>query len=299
MSALKVLAGPHTIISADPLPLRKSIIKGLISNLTARITISHVFSTPPAEPTTAQEESKWDGKAVFKLPAYMGVLSGLQFSILNEQGEKTQHPVKAEIRQKQEVDALPECVQLKQGVPFESLDLCFVSVENLPRGVDVEIRATFAAELSADGSDLSLILPTVFVPTVYKHSVSSPSNTIVKAPGTQSFELALDLQLQLFGNISQVTSPSKHPILFAPSPTDPVKGRNLMTGQVTLNPAAVEAFPHCGDLVLHFQLAQPIDRLLPRCFLEYTPGKDHPIVAMLAFKPTVRFRSFSVIPHAI
>jgi hypothetical protein len=264
--------------------------------LTARITIAHIFSTPPlpseTEAAEVQAQDNWDGTATFKLPAYTGVLSGLQFSVLNAQGEKSSHQVKSEIRQKQEVDALPETKELKQDIPFESIDLCYVSATNLPRGVDVEIRATFATELSADGSDLSFILPTVIVPTVYKHSLNSPSNTIVKAPGTQSFDLSLDLQLSLFGNISAVTSPSKHPILFTPSPVDPVKGRNLMTGHVSIKPGLTEPFPHCGDLVLHIQLAQPIDRLLPRCFLEYTPGKDHPIVAMLAFKPTVRFLAY-------
>ena len=287
MASVVVQAGQHLVISADPLPLRKSIISGQISNLAARITVAHVFSTPAIDAT----DVAWDGKAVFSLPAYIGVLSGLQVSILTRTADEreTRLSVPAGIRRKQDLESVPECVELKKHAPFESPDLCLVSVENVPRGVDVEIRATFVTEVLADGHDLSLILPTVLVPTLYKHAIASNPHAVVKPPGTPSVELFVDLQLKLFGAISAVVSPSKHPIHFTPTPADPMTGRGIVGGHIGLRQGVTDPFPHAGDLVLLFQMAQPIDRLLPRCFLEFAEGKDHPIVAMLAFKPKVRF----------
>ncbi len=238
-------------IDDQPLPLKRTQIRGRIWNFQAKLTLEQEYEAPSAGISQ---------KTAFKFPLHdLGTICGYEAVV----GGKR---IASEIKKKKEASAkFKEATNtnVESHVKYDCSDVLVCHVSKLAPNTPIVIKVTCVTELLSDGDTLRLVLPTTIASRIYPHEYkdNQPRPTILS-----EYELGLDVNVQTFLPIEAVTSPT-HPVVIKHL-DDSYKICN-----VTLDPANTQPLTD-ADLVLDVKFKLPISHSLPHCFVEKYEGKQ-------------------------
>lgn len=258
-------------ISDDVATLKTVQIRGEIHDTHGCFTICHTYQSRPD-----------DQNKTLDFPFYLhdyGLVTGFKVTIAGTE-------VNAGVFGKSDVPK-PIHELIKKHYDASATDSFVCRVTDVPPDTAIQIIVSFVQNLHMEGvRSLGCVIPTVLAPKHY----SSEETAKIHQPFAQAlthYELDLDIDLYLrMGAVSTVSSPS-HPVSYAPT--------NDNSGKIRLLPTAKELLDL--DLVLRVNTKEPIESLLPACYVEKQEGSDEEIV-MVSTIPSYKSTKFHELKNA-
>lgn len=237
-------------IDDQPLPLKRTQIRGRIWNFQAKLTIEQEYEAP---------STGISKKTAFKFPLHdLGTICGYEAVV----GGKR---IASEIKKKKEsASKFKEATNtsVESHVKYDCSDVLVCHVSKLAPSTTIVIKVTCVTELLSDGDTLRLVLPTTIAPRIYPHEYKDNQ---ARPAVLSEYELGLDVNVQTFLPIEAVTSPT-HPVVLKHL------DNSYKLCNVTLDPANTQPLTD-ADLVLDVKFKLPISHSLPHCFVEKYEGK--------------------------